>query len=152
MFGTRAGWIVDLAYLIVLIAPFVAGLGVRLARQRQYDRHRALQTLLVITGLLPALAIEGRIRVAGGAAALIRESPYAGTPLMDTVAAVHITGALATYLVWIGLVVSSRRRYRSTLPGDFSRRHRRLGLFIIGGLAFTAVSATVIYTLAFVVQ
>ena len=64
--------------------------------------------------------------------------------------AVRVPVAVVTYLVWSWLAVSSWPRYRVSLPGRFSRLHRRLGIWVFRGLCFNAVSATAMFLLAFV--
>ena len=148
--GTRADPVVNLAYLVTLAAPFAALLSLRLIRIGKHNLHRRAQIALLTICVLAVMALEIRIRVAGGAGALVRSSVYAGSTLLTWVAAVHIIGAVITYLLWIGFVFVSNRSYGSSLPGAFSRSHKTGGLLIIGGLSFTTVSATVVYFLAFV--
>ena len=149
MFGTRADAVVDFAYIVTVLAPLFAFLSVRLVRQGRQAAHMRVQTALLAVCALAVVALEIRIRVAGGAGKLVAGSPHAGSALMNAVAAVHICGAVATYLVWGWLVFLSRRRYRSLLPGAFSRKHKIAGRIVIGGLCFTTLSATAVYRLAF---
>jgi len=149
MFSTRADPVVNLAYLVTLAAPFAAFLSLRLIRIGKHNLHRRAQIALLTVCILAVIALEVRIRVAGGAEVLVSSSVYAGSRLLTWVAAVHIIGAVITYLLWIGLVLVSNRSYRSSLPGSFSRIHRTGGWLIIGGLSFTTVSATLVYFLAF---
>jgi hypothetical protein len=58
--------------------------------------------------------------------------------------------ASVNYGLWTGLAIASWRRFGAALPGAFSRRHRQLGWTVFAGLAFTALSATGMYVLAFV--
>jgi pimeloyl-ACP methyl ester carboxylesterase len=58
--------------------------------------------------------------------------------------------AAVNYGLWTGLAIASWRRFGAALPGAFSRRHRQLGWTVFAGLAFTALSATGMYVLAFV--
>lgn len=150
MFGTRADTIVNFAYLVTLIAPFAAFFSLRLVRKGQHDMHKRIQIALITVCVMAVCALEIRIRLAGGPAQLIKESPYAGAGLMRAVATIHIVGAVLTYLIWCWLVFTSYRLHRSKLPGAFSRKHKITGWVVIGGLCFTALSATAVYTLAFI--
>lgn len=152
MFGSRADLVVDLTYLATLLAPLVAVVSIRSARGRHYERHRRLQLGLLTVCLLAVLALETRIRLAGGSGALLRQAPPAWARTARIFLGVHITAAVATYAAWGYLAAASLRAYRrrQILPGTFSRRHRRLGWLIFGGLCFTAASATGMYLLAFV--
>ena len=151
MFGSRADLVVDLTYLATLTAPIVAGVSIRSARGRRYERHRRLQVGLLLVCLLAVLALETRIRLAGGSGALLRQAPADWARTARIFLGVHITAAVATYAAWTYLAVASWRRYRQVLPGSFSRRHRRLGFLILAGLGFTALSATGMYLFAFVI-
>jgi putative membrane protein len=150
MLGTRADPVIDLVYLVTLAAPLVAYLSLRLVRAGRQQAHRRLQTLLLTTCVLAVSALEIRIRLASGSGGLMQGSPYAGSRLFWAVTIVHILGAVATYVVWCWLVLASRRRHGTILPGPFSHRHKTAGLFVIGGLCFTTLSATAVYFLAFV--
>ena len=101
---------------------------------------------------IAVLALELRIRFAGGSGALVELAPPRLVPAARALLAVHITVAVVTYVVWTCLVVMSRRRYGVRLPGSFSRVHKRVGLVVLGGLCFTAASATGMFVLAFVLD
>jgi len=150
MFGSRADLVVDLTYLATLLAPMVALASIRGARARHHDGHRRVQVGLLALCWLTVLALEVRIRMAGGSGSLLRHGPAAWARVARGFLAVHITAAVVTYGVWAYLAVVSSRHYRQTLPGRFSRRHKRLGWLIFAGLCFTAVSATGMYLFAFV--
>lgn len=150
MFGTRAGLVIDLTFVVTLLAPVVAFASIRLAGRRRFDPHRRLQIALLIVCVLAVLALETRIRLAGGSGALIAGSGFAYPGVVRAVLAVHMVGAVATYAAWTWLAIASHRRYRGALPGSFSRRHRRTGWLVLAGLAFTAASAAAVYTFAFV--
>src|SRR5690606_9988656 len=93
--------------------------------------------------------LEGHIRLSGGSGSLVAGSPYQGTALLKGVFLAHILPAVATYGVWLYLVVASFRRRNESLPGPFSRRHKKLGLVVIAGLVWTALSAIAVYVLGF---
>jgi putative membrane protein len=95
---------------------------------------------------LCVLGLELRIRLAGGSGALIATTTSHQT-LARRLLGVHIVGAVLTYVIWTGLAIASTRRFRSTLPGTFSRRHRQLGWCVFAGLVFTAATASGMYIL-----
>lgn len=147
---TRADAFVNFTYLTTLIAPIAAFASFRLARARRHPVHRNLQLFLVGLCWVAVLVLETRIRLEGGSGSFIAQAPTALQRWARSLLLIHIGGAVITYLLWSGLAVVSFRRFRTRLPGDFSRLHRRLGLSVFAGLCFTAVSATGMYVLAFV--
>jgi hypothetical protein len=142
--------VVTAAYAVTLSAPVAAYASIRFARLRSFDRHRLIQSVLVVMGWLAVFGLELRLRFAGGAGAFIDRAPPALIDWAHRLLAVHITVAVATYGLWTWLAVASWRRYEVTLPGRFSRRHRMLGTLVFGGLCFTAASASGVFALAFV--
>ncbi|HEY8923599.1 MAG TPA: DUF420 domain-containing protein [Polyangia bacterium] len=147
---SRAGVIVHLTYAATLLAPVTTLVSVRLARARRYASHRALQLGLLAVCFLTVIAFEVQVRVAGGSGAFVSSAAPALRPAARALLRIHITCAVATYLLWAGLALASVRRFRETLPGAFSRRHKRVGWAVLGGLGFTAASATGMYWLVFV--
>lgn len=150
MLISRADLVVDLTYLSTLAAPVLTYVSARWARRGQYARHRAMQTALLITCFIAVIALEVRIRVAGGSGVLLAGAPPDMRAMARMLLAVHVIGAVLTYLLWLWLLIVSHKRYETRLPGDFSRTHRTVGWTIFAGLLFTAVSATGMYVLAFV--
>jgi uncharacterized membrane protein YozB (DUF420 family) len=145
--GGRGDLLTDVVFVCNLIAPVWAAAAARVARRGQHDRHMRLQLILWIVMLVNLFALEGDIRMSGGSGSLIAGSPYEGTTLLSVVFLMHIVPAVATYLLWFGLVVVTYRR-RASL-GAFSRRHRTLGKVVIAGLIWTALSACSVYYLTF---
>src|ERR1041385_2685991 len=109
---------------------------------------RIVQAVLLVMGWVALLGLEMRIRLGGGPGVFIETSPPALLDWAGRLLAIHIVGALATYVLWTWLVVASWRRSEGGLPGRFSRRHRGRGTAVFGGLCFPAASASCVFTLA----
>lgn len=137
-------------YAVTLAAPVVTWLSIQLARGRAFARHRRMQLALLAIGWASVLAIELRIRLAGGSGALIAGAPAAIRGFAHGLLGFHITVAVATYAAWTWLAIASSRRFGTALPGAFSRRHRRVGHAVLAGLCATTVLATGVYVLAFI--
>ena len=147
----RIDAVVTATYAVTVAAPFVTYTSLRLVRAGRHDAHRLTQSVLLVMSWLAVLVLEARIRYAGGSGAFIAEAPAAVHVWARSLLLVHVGIAVATYALWTWLAIVSWRRYREQLPGSFSRRHRRVGTIVFGGLCFTAASATGMYVLAFVV-
>jgi putative membrane protein len=150
MFGSRADLVVDLTLVTNVLAPVVALASFRFVRRRRHDVHRRVQLALLAVCVLAVVALEVRIRLAGGSGVFLGQSPAGWAKAGRALLGAHISAAVLTYIAWGWLAVTSSRRYEATLPGGFSRRHRRTGWLIFAGLCFNAVSATGMYVLAFV--
>ena len=148
--GTRADALMDVVLLAVLATPVIFTLSFRLARGRKYASHRSLQTYLLAVLLAAVVLFEVDVRLSGGSGSLMRGSSYAGAPWLRFLLIAHVTGAVTTFLLWLGLVITSRRRFRQVLPGRFSALHRRLGRGVFAGTLYTAVSAILMYVCGFI--
>lgn len=142
--------VVTATYAVTMLAPLVVYASLRAVRRGSHDAHRLTQAVLLAVSWLAVLALELRIRFAGGSGSFVAEAAPSLQAWARALLLVHISGAVLTYAVWTWLAVASWRRYGAQLPGSFSRRHRRMGLAVFGGLCFTAASATGIYALVFV--
>lgn len=150
MLGSRADLVVDLTLVINVLAPIAALVSFRFVRRRRYDVHRKLQLALLSICVLAVVALETRIRLAGGSGVFLGQGPPDWAKASRVVLGVHITVAVLTYVTWGVLAVRSSKRYATSLPGAFSRAHRRTGWAIFAGLCFNALSAIGMYVLAFV--
>lgn len=148
--GSRADFLENFAYLATLLAPIVSLLSYRLARRRQFDVHRRMQVALLAFCWAAVLGLELDIRFSGGSGSIVAQAASGYARAARGLLSVHIAAAVATYAIWSVLAIISTRRFRSQLPGTFSRLHRRLGWTVFAGLVFTAVSATGMYFLTFV--
>lgn len=148
--GSRADLLENFAYLATLLAPVVSLVNYRLARRRRFDAHRRLQVGLLIFCWAAVLGLELDIRLSGGSGSVIAGALPSYQPFARQLLLVHISAAVATYVLWTVLAIVSTRRFGRQLPGRFSSMHRRLGWSVFGGLVFTAVSATGMYFLTFV--
>ena len=146
----RGNLLTDLVFVCNLIAPAWALVAAAAARRGDHARHMRLQLTLWPVMIVNLLLLEGYIRVSGGSGSLVAGSPFEGTTALTIALSLHIVPAVATYLLWTGLVVTTYRR-RSSL-GRFSSRHRLLGKIVIGGLLWTALSACFVYTMTFWAQ
>jgi putative membrane protein len=138
------------SFVVTLAAPIATYVSIRLARGREHDRHRLVQAVLVVMAWLAVLAFELRLRLDGGAGAFLAQASPELVGWAQRLLWIHISVAVATYALWTWLAVTSWRRYGARLPGGFSRRHKRIGIIVFGGLCFTAASATAMFSMAFI--
>jgi putative membrane protein len=133
----RADLIVCFTYAVTMLAPALVAVSFRFARARRFAVHRRVQVALLAVAWAAVLALEIRIRLAGGSGAFVAQAPPPLQPLARAVLLAHIAVAVATYVLW-------------SVLASFSSRHRRLGRLVFAGLCFTAASATGMFVLVFV--
>lgn len=141
-----------LILLVTLSAPFLVAYAISLIKKKEYHRHMVVQKITFYFCLLSVLVLEFQIRLLGGSGSLSGNSPYVHETFYKVILTAHIIGAVLTYISWIILLFLSNWKYKrkKTLPGDFSRIHRRMGRVVFAGLIYTALSAAVVFVLTFV--
>ena len=149
----------DVTFLVICVmlalsiaAPFISLAAIGLARRGEYSRHRFVQNLLFGTCVSGVIALEVAIRFAGGSGSLIRQGPYYDFSWFKYLLVCHIIGAVLTYIVWGYLILASNMKFKSTLPGSFSKRHKTLGIGVIAGLVYTAITASIICYFTFIIS
>ena len=150
LFGSRADLLTDLSLLTFIVLPFIMPLGFRLAAKQRLHAHRRVQVGFLAIMTIAVLVLEVDIRLRGGSCALAGKAVSVPPPAVRALLLVHLLIAVSTWLLWIGFVVRSWRRFGSSLPGDFSRTHRRWGRILWLGVGATAGTGTLLYIAAFV--
>lgn len=134
--------------LLTLFSPFGLYYGVKLAKKKDYVAHKKIQNIIFIICVLGVLSLEILIRYSGGSGSLASESNYYGTGFFTAILVSHILVAVLTYILWTVLIIMSNRKFQKTLPGNFSKNHKRTGLIIFGGLIYTAITALMVYLMS----
>ena len=131
--------------LLTLLSPFGVYYAVTLAKKKDYKRHKKIQNITFYISVLGVLALEILIRYSGGSGSLASNSAYYGTSFYTITLVSHIFVAVLTYLLWTILLILSNRKFRSSLPGKFSKIHKRVGIIVFVGLIYSATSALAVY-------
>lgn len=134
--------------LLTLFSPFGVYYGVKFARNKEYKTHRKIQNIIFFICVVGVLALEVLIRYSGGSGSLASNSEYYGTSFFTITLVSHILVAILTYLLWTILIILSNRKFQKSLPGKFSKTHKKLGYIIFGGLVYTAITALAVYLMS----
>lgn len=134
--------------LLTLFSPFGLYYGVKLARKKDYKTHRKIQNIIYIICVLGVLSLEVLIRYSGGSGSLTSESNYSAHTFFTVILVSHIFVAVLTYILWTILIIQSNKKFQKTLPGKFSKNHKKIGLIILGGLIYTAITALIVYLMS----
>ena len=110
--------VVTASYLVTLSAPVAAYIAIRYVRRRDYDVHRLVQSVLLVVCWIAVLALELRIRFAGGSGVFVDRAAPDIARWAHRLLAIHISIAVATYLAWTWLAIASRRRYHQHRAGS----------------------------------
>lgn len=133
--------------IITLAAPVLAIYSVKFAVKKDFQTHKKWQTFTYMITVVAVIALELLIRFSGGSGSISGLSPYADEKFFGVILIAHIIGAVLTYILWTYLLLQSRRKFDTDLPGNFSKTHKILAKVVIVGLIYTAVSALIVYLL-----
>lgn len=148
--GSRADVLMDVVLIAMALTPFLLVWAIRLARRRDYTRHRTVQSSLLCVLLVAVVAFEVDVRMSGGSAAFITGSRYLGTTLFYSLLGVHILVAVASFALWTWVVARGWGVSPEPSAEHFGAAHRRQGYLILAGVTFTSVSGAVLYWMSFV--
>jgi|GEM_PF-388834 len=138
--------------ILAILAPFISLYAVSLIKKHEYKTHIKIQKRLFWTCIIAVLIFEIQLRILGGSGSLIAGSAHTSTPFFKTILTAHIIGAVLTYIIWGITVFTSNRKWKKprALPGSFTITHKRLGVISIVGLFYTAITASIVCTYAFI--
>ncbi len=138
--------------IITLAAPLFALRAVSFAKNKNYIKHIQIQKNTFWACIAAVLVLEVLIRFGGGSGSLVKDSNYLHTNFFKYTLVFHIIGAVLTYITWgITLFLANKKhKKRQTLPGKFSNAHKVFGYITIIGLFYTAITALMVYLMAFV--
>ena len=137
--------------ILTILAPFISLYAVSLIKKNQHQKHIKIQKGLFWICVTGVLVLELQIRLAGGSGGLVKDSPYLHTSFFKTTLTAHIIGAILTYIIWAITIFTTSRKYKKKInfPGSFSAAHKRLGVLTIVGLFYTAITAFMVFYMAF---
>jgi len=139
----------DLVIIALTLLPILMTTAFRWARRGRLAAHRNLQTITIALVLVAVVLFEADVRSSGGKAAFLAHNPSRAA-LVGAILQIHVAMATSTLIAWIALAATSWRRFHRSLPGDFSRLHRRLGRATFAGVCMLSLTGALIYLLVFV--
>ncbi len=147
--GTRADLFMDVVIVFLTLLPILMLAAFRAARTGRLAVHRNLQAGTLALVLLVVVLFELDVRLSGGKAAFLAQNP-GRADLVAPILRFHVAVATLTFVAWLALAVASWSRFRATLPGAFSRLHRRLGKAAFVGACVVSTTGALVYVLLFV--
>jgi len=148
--GTRSPLFMDIVSVIVALLPFLIFGAIGLAKKRNYQAHESVQKLLFIVTVIVVAFFEYGVRVAGGYKNLM-EGSSVGHNYFIYVLIFHIIIAVVTLVLWVmTLVFAKRYKKQHTLPGLYSRSHKKDGQRTFIGIILTMLTGGWVYALLFV--
>lgn len=138
--------------VLSILAPFISLYAISLIKKKQLKTHMKIQKRLFWICVAGVLLLELQIRISGGSGSLVVNSSYVDSPFFKYILIAHIIGAVLTYIIWGVTIFWSNKKFKLglTLPGRFSKMHKRLGYVAIIGLFYTALSALAVFNIAFI--
>ncbi|WP_457605204.1 DUF420 domain-containing protein [Nitratifractor sp.] len=150
--GTKAPFFMDLMTLIVALLPLLIYLGILLARKGLYDLHHWYQWTLFLFALVVFGWFEYGVRAGGGFGELLDSGVFPRWAAISFLV-LHIVIAILTLLWWSRTLFRAHWNFRKhMLPGGYSLRHIRSGVWTAAGIFLTSLSGIWVYLLLFVLR
>lgn len=148
--GTRAPLFMDIVSVIVLLLPFLIFGAISLAKKGNYRAHESVQKLLFVVSVIVVAFFEYGVRMEGGYKNLMEGTSVSHDYLLY-VLIFHIIISVVTLILWV-MTLSFARRYKrqSTLPGLYSKNHKKDGIRTFIGIILTMLTGAWVYALLFV--
>jgi len=148
--GTRAPLFMDIVSVIVALLPFLIFGAIGLAKSKNYEAHERVQKLLFIVTVIVVAFFEYGVRVEGGYKNLM-EGSSVGHNYFIYVLIFHIVISVVTLIIWVmTLYYAKRYKKLSTLPGPYSKAHKKAGQRTFIGIILTTLTGAWVYALLFV--
>jgi uncharacterized membrane protein YozB (DUF420 family) len=132
IFGTDAGFFIDLFLLVLLVELPVMIFAVVLVRRGETRAHARLMSLCFALFLVAVAAFEAQVYLG-----------EPGPPLATTPLVIHLCFAVPTLLLWIYQVATARRAFEDPKP------HRIRGRTLMGFLTATVATGAWLYLASF---
>lgn len=147
--GTRAPFFMDFVMIIVALLPLLVAIAISFARKRNYKLHAFVQTLLFVIAVLVVGYFEYGVRVGGGYEGFVKDSSVSHTYAFY-VLIFHIIVSVIGFGIWAHTIVTARADARKhTLPGIYSKSHKKSGIRAFIWIVMTAVTGVWVYILLF---
>ena len=149
--GTRAPFFMDFVMVMVALLPLLVGIAIFLAKKEKYNAHALVQTVLYLIALVVVGYFEYGVRLGGGYEGFVQGSSvshhYAFYVLIF-----HIIVAIVGFIIWTHTLITAKRdNKKRTLPGLYSKAHKKAGRRAYLWILATAVTGIWVYILLFIV-
>jgi len=148
--GTRAPFFMDSVVIIVALLPFLIGLGVWFARLKYHKLHYFFQTMLFVVTIVVLIYFEYGIKLGGGFYEYMKESSIDLSFALSFLI-FHIIIATITMIIWGRTIkIAFEDRKRRTLPGLYSKFHRKSSKLVAFFILLTSITGVGVYWILFV--
>lgn len=149
--GTRAPFFMDFVMIMVALLPLLVAIAIAFAKKRNYRLHAFTQTFIFVVAVIVVGYFEYGVRADGGYEGFVEGSSvshhYAFYVLIF-----HIVVAIIGFIIWTHTLVTARRDSKKhTLPGLYSKAHRKAGKRAFIWIVATAITGIWVYVLLFMV-
>ena len=148
--GTRAPFFMDFVMIIVALLPLLSLLAISLAKVKKYKLHAVIQGIIFVVSVIVVGYFEYGVRAGGGFDSFM-EGSSASLTYARYVLIFHIIVATLNIIIWSRtLWVARKMAKKSTLPGSYSKQHRRAGQLTFITIFLTSFTGMWVYLLMFV--
>ena len=145
--NTSAPLYMDVVTLYFAILPFLMVSGIAAAIKKRFELHYRIQLATFLFTLVMVVVFEIGVRFSGGFSAFM-ENARINETFMFGFLLVHILIALASVVAWSILIYSGVKEYKLKAQ-PFVKSHKKLGMWVYGGMSITSFMGVMIYYFLF---
>lgn len=149
--GTRAPFFMDFVMIMVALLPLLVVIAISFAKKKHYTLHALVQSTIYVVAVVVVGYFEYGVRAGGGYEGFVKGSSvshhYAFYVLLF-----HIAVAVIGFIVWTYTLWTARKDSKAkTLPGLYSKSHKKAGKRAFLWIVATSVTGIWVYILLFMV-
>ncbi len=149
--GTRAPFFMDFVMIMVALLPLLVLMAISFAKKQNYNLHAQVQIIIFVVAVIVVAYFEYGVRAGGGYEGFIEGSSVSRT-YSFYVLIFHIIISVIGFAIWIHTLVTARKdNKKKTLPGLYSKSHKKAGKRTFVWIVLTAVTGVWVYVLLFLV-
>jgi len=149
--GTRAPFFMDFVMIMVALLPLLVAIAISFAKKRNYRAHAFMQTFIYVVAVIVVGYFEYGVRLGGGYEGFVQGSSVSHNYAFY-VLIFHIAVAIIGFIIWTHTLITARiDSKKHTLPGLYSKTHRKAGKRAFVWIVATAITGIWVYILLFMV-
>ena len=149
--GTRAPFFMDFVMIMVALLPLLVLLAISFAKKKNYKLHALSHSIIYVVAVIVVSYFEYGVRAGGGYEGFVQGSSVSHNYAFY-VLIFHIAVSVIGFIIWTHTLIVARRDSKThTLPGLYSKVHKKAGKRTFIWIVLTAITGIWVYILLFMV-
>lgn len=148
--GTKAPFFLDIATIYFAILPLLLLISIFQAKNKNYELHFKLQSIILSLTLIIIVLFEIGVRVTGGFITYTENLNFLSYKFLLIVLIIHVIIAIIALAGWLYLYINSYKKYKKNIQDIFNSKHKKIGKTIFLLLSVSSLIGILLYIFIFV--